>query len=716
MAVIDGRHEWTHRELGDRVAELAARMRGTRGQGGYVALLSSRRAEAIAAMCACAEIDSVYVPLDTRWPLARQRAALDAVSADCVLVDRANLNRAMELCNEVHSLASVVEIVLPSSATLETYEQMCEDLWDTVAEDESEDDARVGGFNARVSTNLGVDLDQRVIDGYRSSISQLVSRCPPPSRALEIGCGTGLAGIEIVRVSEQYVGIDPSAVSLERARSRLNENNCSVTLHRGFAHDVATILPDYSFDLVVLASVTQFFPSLRYLETLLSDLRGLIETDGHLVIADIIGPSARHVREHLMVAPKAFESLAKKCGWDVEFIQTEGTDADRYNVICRPVRDGRCEEEPIQVSGNDGLCYCIFTSGSTGTPKGVGVSHDSILHLIDWVNTCWELTPADRLLFVTSFAFDLSVYDVFGMLLAGGSIRVASDHEVASADALVDILAADGNITFWDSAPASMGVVLAAADTWQLESGRSSVSRSVRLIFQSGDWIPISSISRMRERFPEAEIVSLGGATETTVWSNRFDIGSVDPGWSSVPYGKPMWNVRYYVLDSALDHCDIGDAGDLWIAGRCLAEGYVNDEALTEERFRTDIMRGTDRMYRTGDRARWMPDGNLEFLGRLDDQVKVNGYRVELGEVCVALDQHPAVKTSTAIVQQQGPSAVLIAFVTLETMKSEADLKEWCRSLLPAYSIPARVHVVDSFPVSLNGKIDRAALLSTVST
>lgn len=224
-----------------------------------------------------------------------------------------------------------------------------------------------------------------------------------------------------------------------------------------------------------------------------------------------------------------------------------------WHVDRRPTAPVRSEPAPQDVA------YVIFTSGSTGAPKGVMVDHRAVVNLIDWINRVHEVGDADRLLFVTSFCFDLSVYDMFGVLAAGGSVRVVPDGALTEPDALVDLLEQEP-ITIWDSAPAAMAHVMPFLECRDPE-GRGDL----RLVMLSGDWIPVTLPGEIRGEFPGAQVAALGGATECAVWSNRFAVGEVDPAWPSIPYGRPMQNARYYVLDAGMDPCPIGVPGDLYI-------------------------------------------------------------------------------------------------------------------------------------------------------
>ncbi|PXX40210.1 non-ribosomal peptide synthetase [Undibacterium pigrum] len=360
--------------------------------------------------------------------------------------------------------------------------------------------------------------------------------------------------------------------------------------------------------------------------------------------------------------------------------------------------------------------YVIFTSGSTGKPKGVLVLHQKAINLVEWVNHTFDIGAQDKLLFVTSPAFDLSVYDIFGILAAGGIVRIASEAEIADPERLLKIIESE-NISFWDSAPAAL---------WQLESllpQRSDTSR-LRLIFLSGDWIPLALPDRMKAAFPGVCVVALGGATEATIWSNYHIVGELQPDWVSVPYGRPIQNARYYILDADLQPMPVGLPGDLYIGGDCLADGYVGQPELTAERFLHDPHAKPDaqnaRMYKTGDRARFYADGVMEFLGRLDNQVKIRGFRIELGEIEIAMGRHAAIRDAICIVHDHndgGPASgksdkELIAYYVLHPGQNlgAEELRLHLQAQLPASMLPAHFLQLDSVPVSVNGKVDRKNL------
>ncbi|HEX8164560.1 MAG TPA: amino acid adenylation domain-containing protein [Beijerinckiaceae bacterium] len=353
----------------------------------------------------------------------------------------------------------------------------------------------------------------------------------------------------------------------------------------------------------------------------------------------------------------------------------------------------------------DDLAYIIFTSGTTGVPKGVAVRHRPVINLIEWVNATHSVGPGDRLLFVTSVAFDLSVYDVFGVLAAGGSIRIAGRSEVRDPRALAEILEREP-ITFWDSAPAALDQCVPYL------SGRGNLS--LRLVFVSGDWIPVTLPDRLRRIAPDADIVALGGATEAVVWSNFHSVRDIKSGQSSIPYGRPIQNARYYILDRHMEPVPIGVPGNLFIGGEVLADGYVGDPAQTAARFVPDPFRARPgaRLYDTGDRARYWEDGTIEFLGRLDTQVKIRGFRVETGEIEAILAAQPGIRASHVSIRGERSARWLCGYVVADVADRNlaTKLRSALRAQLPEYMVPEAIVVLDAFPLTANGKLDRARL------
>jgi amino acid adenylation domain-containing protein len=364
---------------------------------------------------------------------------------------------------------------------------------------------------------------------------------------------------------------------------------------------------------------------------------------------------------------------------------------------------------PPRIGSSADRAYAIFTSGSTGTPKGVVLSHRAVVNTLDWVSRTLRVAPGDRLLFVTSPCFDLSVYDTFGVLGAGATVVVATSDTLKEPEDLAAAVVESG-ITIWDSAPAALARLVPFFSI--ATARRPSV---LRLAMLSGDWIPLTLPDSIREAFPAAEVMSLGGATEAAIWSNYFAVGALDPRWTSIPYGRPIQNSRYHVLDARLKPVPVGVTGDLYIGGTCLADGYLNRQELTAERFIQDAVSGItgERLYKTGDLARYFDDGELEFLGRADFQVKIRGFRVELGEVEAAIAALPGVRETVCVAHADasGQKSLIAYIVPIAGATIDEHLvKESLAKNLLEFMVPSQVISLDALPLSSNGKVDRKAL------
>ena len=318
------------------------------------------------------------------------------------------------------------------------------------------------------------------------------------------------------------------------------------------------------------------------------------------------------------------------------------------------LEDGEDGEDLEEVAQGGDLAYVIFTSGSTGEPKGVMIEHRAALNTVADINRRFGVGPGDRVLALSSLSFDLSVWDIFGVLAAGGAL-VLPDAGSERDPALWAELAARERVTVWNTVPALMEMLV------EHGAGRpGALAAPLRLVLLSGDWIPVRLPDRVRAAFPGARVISLGGATEASIWSILFPVGEVGAEWTSIPYGRAMANQSFHVLAGELEPCPVWVPGPLYIGGAGLARGYWRDEETTRAAFLVHPRTG-ERLYRTGDRGRLLPNGDIEFLGRDDTQVKVQGHRIELGEIEAALVTHPAVATAVvaAVGERRGPKQLV---------------------------------------------------------
>jgi amino acid adenylation domain-containing protein len=265
---------------------------------------------------------------------------------------------------------------------------------------------------------------------------------------------------------------------------------------------------------------------------------------------------------------------------------------------------------PVRVP-DTALAYVVFTSGSTGVPKGVEITHRSAVNTVEDINARYAVSADDRVLAVSALDFDLSVYDVFGLLAAGGGVVCVAEDQRRDAHAWADLVRRHG-VTVWNTVPALLDMLLVAASGADLAS--------LRLALVSGDWVGLDLQPRLAAQRPGCRLIALGGATEAAIWSNAYEVTKVPAHWRSVPYGFPLRNQSYRVVDEAGRDQPDWVPGELWIGGTGVAQGYRGEVSRTAQRF---VHHAGQRWYRTGDQGRYWPDGTLEFLGRTDHQVKI---------------------------------------------------------------------------------------------
>ena len=357
-------------------------------------------------------------------------------------------------------------------------------------------------------------------------------------------------------------------------------------------------------------------------------------------------------------------------------------------------RDLPVEDAPLTA---DAVMFVLYTSGSTGRPKGVMIPHRSVVNLLCGMQTAPGMKATDVVLALTTLSFDIAVVELYLPLSVGATVVLVNDED--SLDPRRIIARLEG-VTVMQATPSRYRLLLEAG--WQGAPGLVALSGGEALSRDLSDAI----LQRC------ARLWNLYAPTETTVYSIGIEV-SQDEG--AVPIGRPMANVRAYVLDDSFEPVPVGATGELFIGGAGVALGYRNNQQLTAERFLPDRFdaRPGARMYRTSDRARWRPDGMLEFLGRLDHQVKIRGYRVELGEIEALLATHPAVARSAVVIREDRPGDLrLIAYYALRdgaTVEAQA-LREHLQTRLPAYMVPSHLVLVPGIPMTPNGKVDAKAL------
>jgi len=362
------------------------------------------------------------------------------------------------------------------------------------------------------------------------------------------------------------------------------------------------------------------------------------------------------------------------------------------------------EENPVSSVRTDNLAYVIYTSGSTGRPKGVMMPHHAICNHMLWMQEHFPLTPNDRVFQKTPFSFDASIWEFYAPLLAGAQLILARPEGHREITYLVQTIA-EQQITILQLVPTMLDMILA-------EPGLTDCN-CLRRVFCGGEVLPVMLQERFFARLA-AELHNLYGPTEACIdaTSWRCERGGEQ---QNVPIGRPIANMQAYILDPQLQPVPVGVPGELYLGGAGLARGYLNRPELTAERFIANpfSQQSAAHLYKTGDRARYRADGAIEFLGRLDHQVKLRGFRIELGEIEIVLDHHPAVREAVVVVREDQPGDKrLVAYVVPqpEQTLTSSELRRLMQERLPDYMIPTAFVFLETLPQMPNGKVDRRAL------
>jgi amino acid adenylation domain-containing protein len=371
-------------------------------------------------------------------------------------------------------------------------------------------------------------------------------------------------------------------------------------------------------------------------------------------------------------------------------------------VVCLDTLDVaiamQSESNPINGVVSRNLTYVIYTSGSTGKPKGVQIPHRAVVNFLTSAQHQAGLTPADVVIAVTTISFDIAALEIYLPLITGGRIHLVT-REVASNGSLLGEQIAEAGATLMQATPATWRMLLAAG--WKGVPGLK--------ILCGGEALPSDLAQQLLAT--GAAIWNMYGPTETTIWSTVFEVEATQLFQTSIPIGRPIANTQLYILDRYLQPVPVGVAGELYIGGDGLARGYLNRPELTNEKFISH--HAQMRLYKTGDKARYLPDGNIEYLGRFDNQVKIRGFRIELGEIEAAIAQHTAVRETVVIAREDVPDHKYLAAYIVPNHSyaiATSQLRDFLKQKLPDYMTPGVFVVLDALPLTPNGKVDRRSL------
>lgn len=385
------------------------------------------------------------------------------------------------------------------------------------------------------------------------------------------------------------------------------------------------------------------------------------------------------------------------------FLLTKQEHVDRYSsylptaAITHNAISSQSNSEVLVTTHKDDLAYCIFTSGSTGNPKGVKMHHNGVMNLVkgleERVYNSYKNSSL-RVALLASFSFDASVQQIFGALLQGHSLYIADDESRKDGARLLEFYN-HNKIDISDGTPTHLGMLLNA-------SKDEAVLNDLSSWILAGEALSKGLVSAFYSKFGEAtQLFNFYGPTEACVDSIAF---KVDPSqldsYENIPIGKPLPNERVYVTDTLGNLVPMGAIGELCIAGEGLAKGYIGDESLTAERFNTNWIAWEDRVYRTGDLVKWLSDGNLEFIGRNDDQIKLRGFRIELSEIEFQLNTYAQITGCVVLVKEHEGERHLVAYYQSKDEKVISEMREYLSTVLPDYMVPSYYVHMEAFPIT----------------
>ncbi|MBD2767187.1 amino acid adenylation domain-containing protein [Hymenobacter sp. BT664] len=752
VALVYEDQQLTYQELDERTNQLArflAEEQQLRAEE-PVALLVDRSPEMIIGMIGILKAGGCYVPLDPQLPEERLQHALADAAVRIVLSgkDHVRLLNRLQWESDVRTYVCLDTDDVYAEVEKQGNDLMSQQLWDYIGE-EAENAIMGGGWK---SSYTGEYLSEPEMAEYAENIFlKLQPYLHAHTRILEIGCSSGLSMFQLAPHVAHYCGTDLSGVILSKTQERVEAAGFrNIHLHVLAAHEIDQ-LPEGGFDIVIINSVVQAFLGHHYLRQVISKCVDKLSDRGLIFVGDVMDQRKKaalaasledfkqqhqaagyvtrtDLSKELFIDQRFFEDLLQEQAalQQVEFsekihqIRNELTQF-RYDALltvakqqtASPARKhkqqldrravARHSSEQVAFKGSPTqLAYLIYTSGSTGRPKGVMVEHGGLVNHAIAYQQAFGLTPTDRVLQFASLSFDASLSEVFMAFGSGASLHMVPAATISNYRDFEEYLTRQ-RITVATLPPAYAA---------QLKPGRLP---HLRVLLTAGSASSFALANLWKEH---VTYINAYGPTEASIAASFFHCppgAALEQQYASIPIGRPIANAQVYILDEELRIQPLGVPGELCIGGAGVARGYLNQPVLTREKFIANPF-AAGRLYRTGDLARWLEDGNLEYLGRKDEQVKVRGYRIEPGEIEQALLNYHGVAEATVVARPEPDSAdhyLCAYYVPTDTTRPAFPIEELRVHLLthlPKYMLPAYFVRLDAMPVNVSGKVNKKAL------
>lgn len=724
-----------------------------------IGVLMQRSPEIVKTITGIWKAGMTYLPFDPTYPYQRIKKLINDAGLEMLVIDKNYIKEAMLLQWDCPGLKSIF-CVNSENIFLEAESKnasMSKDLWEYVAE-RSTDDITAGGW---LNSYTGKPFSREEMNEYRENARFKISQeINAQSKVLEIGCSSGITMFAIAPLVMEYHGVDLSANVLKNNEVTIKELGIdNIHQHNLFAHEIDQIHTG-DFDLIVINSVIQNFHGYNYLLDVLEKCFALLGDNGKIFIGDIMDNDKKEsLISSLQNFKEANSNEKVKLEWDEEFFversffddlkfkydfisQVLHTDkigsienelfSFRYDTLIsldksqKNIAEGvqkryQYDKRSLRKSNNiysdlsklDEAAYIIYTSGSTGEPKGAILHHLGMMNHIYAKISDLEITTDSIVAQNASQGFDISIWQFFAALVQGGSIVIYDDDTITNPENLLDHLTSD-QVSILEVVPSYMSLLYNSA-----ENNGFRELESLKYLLVTGETVHHALISKWFEAFPNIPIVNAYGPTETSDDITHYMMKDCPQG-PNILIGKTLQNFRIYIIDDSFKQVPIGVRGEIVVSGPGVGYGYLNNPQKTSEVFLDDPFQSLKvPMYRTGDIGRYLPDGNIEFFGRRDFQVKINGRRIELGEIENKILQIAEVKEAVVLLNKNKEQNYLVAFVILSNSSATEDVEVETEKIrrrlaqsVPDYMVPSKLFVVQSFPVTSNGKIDRNQLLT----
>lgn len=742
IALVSGRRLFSYRKLDEKANQLANYLLSNTQiiQDEPIGLMLNRNEDVHIAILAIWKVGASYVPIESSFPKDRISYMIEDIGMKTMLIHSDFLTLCEDLQWELPTLQTLVCLDAPDRDDWMQAEEESTLLWDFIEESAENTIAASGWINSFTGRPFEPeDINEMVAN----VVEKVAPHLNQQMNVLEIGCGTGDILRQLAPQVGKYTGTDISSRIIDKCLLNVKRAGLrNVELRHMPAMEIG-LFPEKTFDVIVMNSVMQYFPSHAYAREFLARATKVLKPGGILFIGDIRDKNKqtdyyqelfkdspeiekdiankKSAEKELFVAPaflqNYFNTYTSKS--DITISQKIGTirnelylyrfdamisvsstvgyearkSADGVRVLVASPQNFSSVRPDTRQPGN--VAYTLYTSGSTGKPKGVTVNHTSVVNFLSSMTKVPGFKKEDSLLSVTTYIFDISVLEFFLPLVNGGTVVMTTREQSRDAFQLMDLIRQH-----------RPSVMQATPSTWKmlLEVGWEG-DPQLRVLC-GGESIGKSLAEQLIAK--AGAVWNMYGPTETTIWST---VNQLIKPEDALSIGKPIDNTCVYILDEEKNLVPIGVLGEIVIGGKGVAKGYYKRETLTAERFIVSPFSKKDRLYRTGDVGKWKADGTIYFLGRLDNQVKIRGHRIEMGEIEFHLLQHEQIKDALVIASNElDVEKKLVAYIIFEQTVSPFDLNSYLIKSLPEYMLPSFYIPMVSFPRTANGKINRNAL------